>query len=200
MLTECTEWQRPLSGVHSIMTEKFAQAGEGGGCTPATPFHYIYHHEQSFGVCSNWESRYTLPLFLLYPYMYSVVMLINANKKISWFCWPSIKACCVTGYRSSSTSSLFPGFRIYAMKISKGVLSTFLLLELVPSPVHQPREYWMIYRGSDFLSRMTWPLYRPLLPSASWLSFSVFLCVFSRAYWRERGEEPNHTARKPGPL
>jgi hypothetical protein len=23
-----TEWQRPLSGVHSIMMEKFAQAGE----------------------------------------------------------------------------------------------------------------------------------------------------------------------------
>ncbi len=30
-----TEWQRPLSGVHSIMMEKLAQAGEGGeGCTP----------------------------------------------------------------------------------------------------------------------------------------------------------------------
>jgi hypothetical protein len=29
-----TEWQRLPSGVHSIMMEKFAQAGEGGGCTP----------------------------------------------------------------------------------------------------------------------------------------------------------------------
>jgi len=29
--------------MHSIMMEKFAQAGEGGGCTP-TPFHYFYHH------------------------------------------------------------------------------------------------------------------------------------------------------------
>ncbi len=38
---------------------------EGGGCTP-THFHYIYHHVQS---CR----RYTLQLFLLYPYMYSVV-------------------------------------------------------------------------------------------------------------------------------
>jgi hypothetical protein len=30
-----TEWQRPLSGVHSIMMEKFALTGEGGGggCT-----------------------------------------------------------------------------------------------------------------------------------------------------------------------
>jgi hypothetical protein len=41
-----TEWQRPLSGVHSIMNEKLAQAGKGGGCTP-TPFHSIYHHGQS---------------------------------------------------------------------------------------------------------------------------------------------------------
>jgi hypothetical protein len=30
-----TEWQRPLSDVHSILIEKLAQAGEGGGCTPA---------------------------------------------------------------------------------------------------------------------------------------------------------------------
>ncbi len=37
MTTEYTEWQRPLSGVHSIMMEKFAQAGEGGGCTVRPP-------------------------------------------------------------------------------------------------------------------------------------------------------------------
>jgi hypothetical protein len=43
--TEYTEWQRTLSGVHSIMMEKLAQAGEGGGCT-SFPFHYIYHHVQ----------------------------------------------------------------------------------------------------------------------------------------------------------
>jgi hypothetical protein len=42
--TEYTELQRLLSGVHSIMRVKLAQAGEGGGCTP-TPFHYIYHHQ-----------------------------------------------------------------------------------------------------------------------------------------------------------
>jgi hypothetical protein len=29
-----TEWQSPISGVHSIMMEKSALAGEGGGCTP----------------------------------------------------------------------------------------------------------------------------------------------------------------------
>ncbi len=33
----------------------------GRGCTP-TPFHSIYHHEQSFGVRSCWEGRYTPPI------------------------------------------------------------------------------------------------------------------------------------------
>ncbi len=32
-----TKWQWPLSGVHSIMMEKLAQAGVGMGFTP-TPF------------------------------------------------------------------------------------------------------------------------------------------------------------------
>ncbi len=32
-----TEWQRPLSGVHSITMEKLAQAGEGGGRVHALP-------------------------------------------------------------------------------------------------------------------------------------------------------------------
>jgi hypothetical protein len=35
--TECTEWQRPLSGVHSIMMEKLAQAGEGMGVLAHSP-------------------------------------------------------------------------------------------------------------------------------------------------------------------
>jgi hypothetical protein len=47
-----TEWQRALSGVHSIMMEKLAQAGEVGGCTPS-PFQIIYHHVQSCSVRSN---------------------------------------------------------------------------------------------------------------------------------------------------
>ncbi len=46
-----TEWQRPLSGVHSIMMEKLAPPGEGEGCT-STPFHCIYHNIQSCGVRS----------------------------------------------------------------------------------------------------------------------------------------------------
>ncbi len=57
-------WQWPISGVHSIMMEKFSQAGEGGGCTP-TPFHYIYHHVQSCScsvLSSCCEGRYALSI------------------------------------------------------------------------------------------------------------------------------------------
>jgi hypothetical protein len=36
-----TEWQLPISGVHSFMTEKSALAGEGEGCT-SIPFHYVF--------------------------------------------------------------------------------------------------------------------------------------------------------------
>jgi|688.fasta_scaffold95572_3 hypothetical protein len=55
-----TEWQRPISGVHSIMMEKWALAGEGGGCTP-TPFHSIYHHVQSCSVHRKKAFRYSRP-------------------------------------------------------------------------------------------------------------------------------------------
>jgi hypothetical protein len=54
-----TEWQWPLSGVHSIMMVKPAQPGEVGGCSP-TPFHSIYHHERSCIVCAPAESRCTV--------------------------------------------------------------------------------------------------------------------------------------------
>jgi hypothetical protein len=53
------------------------------------------------------------------------------------------------------------------------------------------REYWMIYRAPSFLA-VVWfgssPTPFPIpFPSASCLSFSVFLCVAGRACWRERG-------------
>ncbi len=35
--TEYAEWQRPLSGVHSTMTEKLTPAGDSGRCRPS-PF------------------------------------------------------------------------------------------------------------------------------------------------------------------
>ncbi len=83
-----TELQRPLSGVHSIMMEKLAQARESGECTPI-PFHYIYHHVQSCSICSSWKCRYTLPQFHLYSYVqYSVVYITNLSRKI---CKPVLK-------------------------------------------------------------------------------------------------------------
>ncbi len=63
-----TEWQRPLSGVHSIMMEKIAQSDEGWGCTPI-PFHHIYHHVQSCSVRFSLEWRHTPPIFHVYPYI-----------------------------------------------------------------------------------------------------------------------------------
>ncbi len=54
------------------MMEKSAQPGECGGCTP-TLFHYIYStitYKVVVYAPAEWAD--TLPLFLLYPYMYSV--------------------------------------------------------------------------------------------------------------------------------
>jgi hypothetical protein len=62
--TEYTEWQRPFSGVHSIIMEKLAQAGEGWG---------VHAHPYKVVVDAPAERAGTLPLFLLCPYMYSVV-------------------------------------------------------------------------------------------------------------------------------
>ncbi len=57
------------------------------------------------------------------------------------------------------------------------------------------REYWIICRGPGFLA-VVWfgssPTLSPL-PSASCLSFSILLCVASRAYWRERGWSRSQT-------
>ncbi len=45
--------------------------GWGCTCTPS-PFHSIYHHEQSCRVHSSWEGRYTPPISPLPLHMYSV--------------------------------------------------------------------------------------------------------------------------------
>ncbi len=72
----------------------------------------------------------------------------------------------------------------------------------IPLPSHRKRvnrmallsrEYWMIYRGPGFLAVVwigssTSPSPKPL-PSATCLSFSVFLCDAGRAYRRERGRK-----------
>ncbi len=59
------------------------------------------------------------------------------------------------------------------------------------------REYWMIYRGPGLLA-LVWfgstPTHFPPLLSATCLSFSVFLCVGSRAYWGRWGGGGGHGA------
>jgi hypothetical protein len=87
-----TEGQQQLSGVNSIMMEKLAQASQGGGCTP-TPFHYIYHHVQSCGIGSSWEGSSTPPLFLLYPYMFSVLWTIRNPHKVLNKCTVCLSVC-----------------------------------------------------------------------------------------------------------
>jgi hypothetical protein len=65
--TEYTEWQRQLSGELSIMIEKLAQAGDGGGCTP-TLFHY-YTITYKVVVYAPWECRYTPFISTLHLYV-----------------------------------------------------------------------------------------------------------------------------------
>jgi hypothetical protein len=42
--TEYIEWQRPISGVHFIMKEKSALAGEGAWGMHAHPFSLYFYH------------------------------------------------------------------------------------------------------------------------------------------------------------
>jgi hypothetical protein len=77
-----TEWQLPLSGVHSIMMEKLARPGEGGKCTLPLPLylpsraklrcmtklrwqiHSPYYH--STPICALWcilKAAFTVSLF-----------------------------------------------------------------------------------------------------------------------------------------
>jgi hypothetical protein len=60
-----TEWQWPISGVHSIMMEKSALTGEGGGCRPI-PFHSITIMNK-VAVYAPAERVDILHLFHLYP-------------------------------------------------------------------------------------------------------------------------------------
>jgi hypothetical protein len=86
-----TEWRLLISGVHPIMMEKSALAGEGGKCTP-TPFQPITI-TYKVGMYAPAERADTLPLFLPQyvlcdihsPYfvsihMYSVVSAVESIK------------------------------------------------------------------------------------------------------------------------
>jgi hypothetical protein len=65
------EWQWPLSGLHSIVMVKSAQLGAGGGAR--TPPFTLTTITSTIVVYAPAERADTIPLFLLYPYMYSVV-------------------------------------------------------------------------------------------------------------------------------
>jgi hypothetical protein len=67
-----TEWQRPLSGVHSIVMVKSAQPGAYGGGVHPPPFTLST-------IISKVARADTFPLFILYPYMYSVVLADQYN-------------------------------------------------------------------------------------------------------------------------
>ncbi len=68
-----TQRQLPLSGIHSIMMDKLAQPGVSRGCTARPPSFTIstitYVQVLVYAIA---ERADTLPLFILYLYMYSV--------------------------------------------------------------------------------------------------------------------------------
>ncbi len=71
------EWRLPISGVHLIMMEKSALAGEGGGCTPI-PFQPItITYKVAVYAPAEWAD--TLTLFRIYQYMCSVVSIQSAG-------------------------------------------------------------------------------------------------------------------------
>jgi hypothetical protein len=78
-----TEYTQSGNG-HFLACIPSAQPGEGGGWTP-TPFHSIYHHEQSCIVLSSWEGRYTPPISPLPLYVLcgskTVLTLISPTTK-----------------------------------------------------------------------------------------------------------------------
>jgi hypothetical protein len=65
---EHTEWQRPLSGIHSLMTEKLAQAGEGEGCTPTSVHYTLFTITYKVAMYATAGRADILPLFHIYPY------------------------------------------------------------------------------------------------------------------------------------
>jgi hypothetical protein len=58
--TEYTEWQRTLSGVHSILMEKSAQVGEGGGACP--PLFTLFTFSRGLSSCGL---QYSTPVCTL---------------------------------------------------------------------------------------------------------------------------------------
>jgi hypothetical protein len=73
LTTEYTQsGNRCFSGVHFIMMETLAQAGEGGACTP-TPFHYTYLCTITYKI-AEYSPAETLTLISCYTYAFRILM------------------------------------------------------------------------------------------------------------------------------
>ncbi len=145
-----TEWQWSLSGVHPIMMEKLAKPGEGGRCTP-TPFHCIYHHVESCGVCFSWEGRYTpsisaLSLYVPYSVVSSAALQISlcqrmkglnpdlCNDALTWLIYNILSTnintvvwCLISTYRVGLTTT-FGKWHVATVTSIQGHLSIFFHL------------------------------------------------------------------------
>jgi len=75
-----TEWQWPFSGVYSIMMVKSAQPAESG-VARSPPFTLSTITSKVVVYASAERAQYT-PLFLIYPYMYSVGPPPPTTKKV----------------------------------------------------------------------------------------------------------------------
>ncbi len=71
-----TEWQWPISGVHSIIMEKAALAGEGGGRTPI-PFQLYLPSRTKLQCMLQLRGQIHSPYFI---YMYSVLWTTCGSK------------------------------------------------------------------------------------------------------------------------
>ncbi len=169
--------ERPQSthrvAIADFMMEKSPLLDKGGGCTPA-PFHSVYHHIKSCSERSSWEGRYT-PLFHLQPICtlwlrhYTVLHSYVCRRRRCQLCSPI---------------SWFWGHGEHHWEGEE----TWTKLDL-PSERDLCREYWMIYRRPGFLGVVRF-VPSPLLSSASWLSFAVFVCFAGQATGEGGGEGP----------
>ncbi len=88
------DWQRPLSGLHSIVMVHSAQPGEGGGCTTFL-FYSIYHHEQNIVAVYAPAGRVdTLLLFLLCGG--DCLNLTVGQRQRTIYCRKQSKSLCIT--------------------------------------------------------------------------------------------------------
>jgi hypothetical protein len=106
-----TEWQWPLSGVHSIMMEKSAQAGEDWGCTP-NPLSLCPTSCTLYKVCgvrySPTEGQIHSPYFSSTPYIYSVVCHAHCTAFLSTRFGTTMSSIAPTGNAHSlCTASVF---------------------------------------------------------------------------------------------